>query len=45
MISNVTVRAASLRRCSFSTSLAGEQGGDDTYSHGAWVIIGFAARI
>lgn len=45
MIPNLTVCAASMHCCSFSMSLAGEQGGDDTYSHGAWVIIAFAADI
>lgn len=45
VISLLTVRAASLHCCSFSMSLAGEQGGDDTYSRGAWVIIAFAAHI
>lgn len=45
VISNLTVRAASLHYCSFSMSLAGEQGADDTYFHGAWVTIAFAAPI
>jgi len=41
----MTARAASLHCYSFSMSLAGEQGGDDMYSHGCWVIIAFAAHI
>lgn len=45
VISNPTVRAASLNCSCFSMSLAGEQGGGDRYSHGPWATFAFAAPI